>query len=31
MGQKQSKQANMGNQHGLEFITRVDHTAVSNW
>ncbi|KHG00269.1 hypothetical protein F383_19750 [Gossypium arboreum] len=29
MGQKRRKWVNVGNQHGLNFLTRVDHTPVS--
>ncbi|KHG07212.1 hypothetical protein F383_34163 [Gossypium arboreum] len=31
MDQKQRKQANIGNQHGLNLRTRVNYTTVSNW
>ncbi|KHG29881.1 hypothetical protein F383_36270 [Gossypium arboreum] len=31
MGQKQRKWAKVQNQHGLDLLTRADHTAVSIW
>ncbi|KHG14879.1 hypothetical protein F383_00443 [Gossypium arboreum] len=31
MGQKQRKWANVRNQHGLDFLTRAYHMAVSLW
>ncbi|KHG27820.1 ATP synthase epsilon chain [Gossypium arboreum] len=31
MGQKRRKRANIRNQHGLDFLTRADHMAVSLW
>ncbi|KHF99351.1 hypothetical protein F383_38358 [Gossypium arboreum] len=31
MGQKRKKWAKVQNQHGLDFLTRADHTAVSIW